>query len=77
MFRSLGASGVVGSECTIPEMFAEAYMTELFPHILHGERLGQAMLTVRKKFLMERANPLGLLYSLYASNDLALAHALT
>jgi hypothetical protein len=71
-FREAGACGVVGTECSVPELFAEAYATELFPRLFKGERLGQSMLSVRLDFLRKKNNPLGLVYSLYASNEVAL-----
>jgi hypothetical protein len=72
-FREAGAIGVVGTECPVPETFAEAYASELFPYLFRGEHLGEAMLDVRLKFLKEYKNPLGLLYTLYAANEVALA----
>lgn len=73
-FRSAGASGVVGTECPVPELFAEAYATALFLRLFRREPLGQAMLAVRLDFLREHKNPLGLVYTLYAANEITLAH---
>jgi hypothetical protein len=72
-FRKAGASGVIGTECAVSEMIAEGYATELFPKLFRGERLGQAMLEVRRDFLLKKKNPLGLVYSLYASSEISLA----
>ena len=72
-FRAAGASGVIGTECPIYEDFAEAYVAKLLPCLFRGERLGQAMLNVRLDFLKEKKNPLGLVYTLYAANEVALA----
>ncbi len=72
-FRKAGAAGVIGTECAIPELFAEAYATLLFPRLFRGERLGQAMLELRREFLLQHKNPLALVYSLYASNEISLA----
>ena len=72
-FRAAGASGVVGTECPVPELFAEAYAATLFPRVFRGEPLGQAMLVVRLNFLREKKNPLGLVYTLYAAHEIALA----
>jgi len=74
-FRKAGACGVVGTECPVPEPFAEAYAAALFPRLFHGESLGPAMLAVRRDFLRERMNPLGLVYTLYAASEVALRHA--
>jgi hypothetical protein len=73
-FRTAGASGVIGTECAIPELIAEGYATALFPRLFRGERVGQAMLEVRLEFLLNMRNPLGLVYSLYASNEISLAN---
>jgi len=72
-FRAAGASGVIGTECPVPELFAEAYAATLFPRVFRGEPLGQAMLVVRLNFLREKKNPLGLVYTLYAAHEIALA----
>ena len=72
-FRKGGASGVVGTECPVPEEFAEAYASAFFPRLFDGEPLGKAMLDVRTMFLREYGNPLGLVYTLYAANEIALA----
>lgn len=76
-FRSAGASGVIGTECGIPELFAEEYATKLFTRLFSGERLGQAMLELRREFLNAYKNPLALVYSLYASNEISLARPVT
>lgn len=72
-FRAAGASGVVGTECPVPELFAEAYAAALFPRLFRGEPLGQAMLAVRLEFMRKKKNPLGLAYTLYAAHEITLA----
>ena len=73
-FRNAGACGVIGTECAIPEMFAEEFAMKLFPRLFRGERLGEAMLELRREFLIDYKNPLALVYSLYASNEITLAN---
>jgi CHAT domain len=75
-FRAAGASGVIGTECAVPELFAELYAVTLLKRVFQGERLGQAMLSVRREMLQQNLNPLGLVYSLYAPYEIALARAL-
>ena len=70
--RGAGASGVVGTECPVPELFAETYARLLLPRIFRGEALGPAMLGVRRELLRRRKNPLGLIYTLYAANEVSL-----
>ncbi len=74
-FRVAGASGVIGTECPVPEMFAEPYALALLTRVFRGEPLGKAMLAVRREMLRQNLNPLGLVYSLYAPYEIALAHA--
>lgn len=71
-FRAAGASGVIGTECPVPEMFAEPYAIALLGRLFRGEPLGQAMLAVRRELLQKHLNPLGLVYSLYAAHEIAL-----
>ncbi|MBW4617270.1 MAG: CHAT domain-containing protein [Desmonostoc vinosum HA7617-LM4] len=75
-FRVAGASGVIGTECPVPELFAELYAFTLLERVFRGEPLGQAMLTVRREMLQQKLNPLGLVYSLYAPYEIALARAI-
>jgi hypothetical protein len=74
-FRSAGASGVIATECPVPEMFAEPYAFALLTRVFRGEPLGKAMLAVRREMLQHHLNPLGLVYSLYAPYEIALARA--
>jgi CHAT domain len=76
-FLNAGASGVVGTECPVSETFAEYYATEVFQRLFAGEAMGQAMLAVRRNLLQQYYNPLGLVYSLYAAHEIALARSVT
>lgn len=76
-FLNAGASGVVGTECSVSEVFAEHYATEVLQRLFSGEPLGQAMLAVRRKLLEQHLNPLGLAYSLYAAHEIALARPIS
>lgn len=68
-----GACGVVGTECGVQEDFAEAYAAALFPKFFLGQPLGQAMHEVSLDFLRKKQNPMGLVYTLYAYNQISLA----
>ncbi|MEI3648994.1 MAG: hypothetical protein V6D39_03235 [Dolichospermum lemmermannii FEM_B0920] len=74
LFLSTNACGVIGTECPVPELFAEAYASELLLRLFGGAPLGQAMLEVRREFLYKKKNPLGLVYSFYAGHEVALTH---
>jgi CHAT domain-containing protein len=76
-FLNAGASGVVGTECPVLENFAEYYATEVFKRLFTGEPMGQAMLAVRRSLLQKNYNPLGLVYSLYAAHEIALARSVS
>jgi hypothetical protein len=69
---SLNASGVMGTEITIFESLACAFAEEwLTRFLVKGETAGEATLKTRLK-LLEKGNPLGLVYSLYANAYLRL-----
>jgi hypothetical protein len=72
-FLNAGASGVVGTECPVSEPFAEHYATQVLKRLFAGEPMGQAMLAVRRELLQRYFNLLGLVYSLYAAHEIALA----
>lgn len=67
------ARGVVATECEVPDEFAAAFSRELYARLLKENPLGDAVLAVRKHFLNEFNNPLGLLYCMYAPPTLQLA----
>jgi len=70
---SLKASGVIGTEITtfssLATNFAEHWLTLFLSN--DGETAGNAMLKTRLKIL-EKGNPLGLIYNLYANANLRL-----
>lgn len=74
-FLAAGASGVVGTECPVTEVFAEAFARALLPAFFAGRPLGALMLEARLRFLREHKTPLGLAYSLFAAHEIALATA--
>jgi hypothetical protein len=64
-FLESGARGVIATECEVPDgAFAAEFAKRVYKSFLNGEPLGQSLLAARQYFL-ERANPLGLMYSLY------------
>ncbi len=76
-FLNAGACGVVGTECEVFPRFAAYYATETFQRLFTGQPLGQAMLEVRRDMLKKYFNPLGLVYSLYASHEIVLASSIS
>lgn len=64
-FIARGARGVMGTECNVPALFAADWAREFFKMFLNGRSLGEVVYKLRKKYLDEQANPLGLLYAVY------------
>ncbi|MGO4308134.1 CHAT domain-containing protein [Cupriavidus sp. RAF12] len=68
-FMSKGARGVIGTECLTPAFFATEYAKRFFIRFLGGQRLGEACLDLRREFMEEHGNPLGLLYAIHCDAD--------
>ena len=68
-----GARAVVGTECETPIFFGAAFgpaLLQLF--IKQRLPIGEALRATRRQFLEQHHNPLGLLYALYGSAELAI-----
>ena len=68
-FMSKGARGVIGTECSMPALFAAEWAARFFNRFLAGEPLGQSVLGLRRQFLEQHRNLLGLLYAVYCDGD--------
>jgi hypothetical protein len=66
-----GASGVLGTEVPVHEPLAGEMALEFLRRFLAGHPAGLALLEVRR-LLLNRRNPLGLVYTLYADSRLTL-----
>ena len=64
-FVARGARGVVGTECSMPALFAADWAREFFKAFLGGGLLGLVIFNLRNYYLREHGNPLGLLYAVY------------
>jgi CHAT domain len=62
-----GYRGFIGPETKIPDDFAGLFARRLYKSFLEGDRLGEAILKARCSFLTTHANPLGILYTMYAN----------
>jgi hypothetical protein len=71
-FHQRGASGVIAAQCDLRELLAATFGLGFFQEFLRGESAGQALRTTRLS-LLERLDPRGLAYSLFASADLKIA----
>lgn len=65
-----GNRGVIGSETTIPDDFAAAFSKRFYLNLIRDSNLGQALFRARWGLLMQRRNPLGILYTLYGNPHL-------
>lgn len=68
-FMSKGARGVVGTECKTPALFATEWAKRFFERFLDGAALGDTFLALRREFLEQHNNPLGLLYAVHCDGD--------
>jgi hypothetical protein len=64
-----GARGVIGTECDTPAIFAAAWAPEFFREFLAGKELGDVVLSLRRKFLEEKKNVMGLLYAVHCNGN--------
>lgn len=72
-----GARGVIGTECSVPALFASEWARRFFESFLAGKSLGEALLELRQEFLHKHNNILGLLYEAYCDGDSRVAPAVT
>jgi hypothetical protein len=68
------AAGVIGTEITVREQLACEMAKRFFLRFLDGMTAGPALLNARRA-LLAKNNPLGLVYTLYASAGLKLKNA--
>lgn len=76
-FMSKGARGVIGTECKMPALFAAEWARAFFDALLAGKPLGDTVLALRRSFLSDHGNPLGLLYGLHCNADTQVVPAVT
>ena len=76
-FMAKGARGVIGTECQTPAIFATEWALRFFPRFLGGEPLGELFLDLRREFVEQHGNPLGLLYNVYCDGDTQVQPGLT
>lgn len=65
-----GARGVIGTEVDTPAFFAAEFARQFYTEFTKGGRpLGELMLDLRRHYLKEKRNLMGLVYALYSSGD--------
>lgn len=77
-FMSKGARGVIGTECKVPARFAAHWAQRFFEEFVKGDKcVGEIFLKLRREYLQQYNNVLGLIYALYCDGDVRLASKLT
>lgn len=74
-FVAKGARGVIGTDAKTPAVFAAEWARRFFDRLLGGQNVGAAMLGVRRDFVTDDRNLLGLLYAQYCDADIVLTPA--
>ena len=65
-----GARGVIGTEVDTPALFASEFAQEFLKRfVAGGQPLGELLLQLRREYLFQKRNVLGLLYALYSSSE--------
>ena len=72
-FSQRGAKGIIGTQCEVKEMLADAFIIRFFTRFLRQMSAGEALLKTRQQLLYEYLDPRGLVYSLFAAAELKLA----
>jgi CHAT domain len=75
-FMAKGARGVIGTECKTPVLFAIEWADAFFDRFLDGAAVGEVVLDLRRDFLRDHGNPLGLIYAVHCDADTRIAPAL-
>lgn len=71
-FLNMGACAVVGTDCEVPSLFGAHFGMVLLEAFFRGSSIGEALLAVRKQFLAQYQNPLGLIYRIFGNTDVCL-----
>jgi len=75
-FLSLGARAVIGSDCEIPSLFGGHFGMGFLDGFFAAKPIGELLLELRKRFLTEYQNPLGLIYRVFGNAEVRLAQPL-
>jgi len=72
-FVARGARGVIGAEVDAPIYFAAVFAQAFLQRFAEGgQSLGEVLLGLRREYLANKQNVLGLIYALYGSGDLVI-----
>jgi len=67
--------GFIGSETSVPDLFASEFCQQFYLHLLRGFGVGEAIFRARHKMLERYQNPLGILYTSYVDPYLRVTKA--
>ena len=71
-FYSHGAAGVIGTQCEVRELLANAFSLRFFEAFVNNVPAGEALYAARRGLLYESNDPRGLAYSLFAAAEVTL-----
>lgn len=72
-FSQRGTAGVIGTQCPVKELLADAFILPFFAHFLRQMPAGEALFAARRQLLFDHLDPRGLVYSLFAAAEVKLA----
>ena len=73
-FWAQGARGVLATDFKVPDWFGATFSEALYQKLVAGVPIGEALLTLRRTFWLDKRNPLGLAYALYSSPSIQIKH---
>ncbi len=71
-FIAKGSRGIMGTLCKVPAVFASEFAIKFLERFLKGDTAGRILVELRKEFLKEHHNLLGLSYVSYGLSNLSL-----
>jgi hypothetical protein len=74
LFLEIGNRGVIGTEASVPDIFAAEFSKLFYTVLIEGKSVGESVYFARREFLKYNDNPLGILYTVYADPDLRVRH---
>ena len=62
--------GFIGTETNVPDPVGALFSEAFYTHLLHRRTIGESVVLARRQLVREWANPMGVLYALYADPDI-------
>ena len=75
MFLENGSCGFIGTETAIPDEVAEVFSSQFYRALMTDRPLGRAVHLAKLNLLRDYANPLGILYTVYANTEMRVGRA--